>query len=170
MAISLSKIAEMVDAAGRPQQALEHYERALTIHERLVAADPENATLKLDVASDYNRLATTQARIGNREAALANHSLAVAMTRELSAGNPENVELRVAVSLALLGRGDAYAQFGRAAPAGARAEDLTAAERDYVEAVGVLDRLQTEGVIQGSDVATLEAARRELERIRSDRS
>jgi hypothetical protein len=40
----------------------------------------------------------------------------------------------------------------------------SAAERDY--AVELLSKLQRDGVIQGTDVETLESARRELSRIR----
>jgi non-specific serine/threonine protein kinase/serine/threonine-protein kinase len=156
VAISQSKIAEMLDASGRPREAVKEYERALAIHQSLTAADPRNESLKLEVASDHNRLATVQAKLGDR-ASIGNHDRAVAATRALSASNRSNVELRVALALALTGRGDAHAIFS----------DLAAAERDYVEAIEVLSTLQQEGAIQGTDVETLEAARKELAAIRT---
>ena len=170
VAISVSKIAEMLDASGKTAQSLAEYERALQIHQALAAADPANDSVKLEVASDHNRLATAQAKLGMRAASLANHDRAVAMSRELRAANPKNVELTVAVALAQLGRGDAYAGFGRKASGAARVTDLQRAERDYLAGIELLTRLQQEKAIEGTDVETLENARAELARIRADLS
>ena len=159
LAISQSKIAEMLDAAGDRQAAVREYERALRIHQSLAAADPKNDSLQLEIASDYNRLATTQAKLGDR-ASLANHDRAVSMTRALSAANAKNIELQVAVALALTGRGEARVGF----------KEWSAAERDYAEGVELLSKLQRDGAIQGTDVETLESARKELSRIRGQLS
>ena len=167
VAISLSKIAEMLDAIGRTSESLPDYQRALEIHQALAAGDPENDSTRLEVASDYNRLATAQAKLGLRAAALANHDRAVDMTRGLRTANPKNVELTVAVALAQLGRGDAYAAFGRKASGAARVTDLQRAERDYLDAIELLARLQQEKAIEGTDVQTLDNARAELARIRA---
>jgi eukaryotic-like serine/threonine-protein kinase len=155
VAISQSKIAEMLDAAGDRRAAVREYERALAIHQSLAASDPTNDSLQLEVASDYNRLATVQAKLGDR-ASLANHDRAVTMTRALSTANAQNIELQVAVALALTGRGEAYVHF----------KEWATAERDYAEAVGLLAKLQKDGAIQGTDVETLETARKELTTIR----
>ena len=137
----------MMDAAGDSAGAVREFERALAIHLAMAAADPANDTLTLEVASDYNRLATSQAKLGAREAALANHARAVTMTRDLQRENPANVELRVALGLALAGRADAYAGFARARASRTRADDLAAAERDYAESVRST-RLQKAGSIE----------------------
>jgi serine/threonine protein kinase/tetratricopeptide (TPR) repeat protein len=155
VAISQSKIAEMLYNAGRSKEAVPEFERALAMHQNLAAADPTNASLKLEVASDYNRLATAQAQLKDR-AAIANHDRAVAMTRALRAENTGNTELTVAFALALAGRGDAHVLFA----------ELPAAERDYVESVGLLEKLEREGAIHGTDAETLENNRKELARIR----
>jgi hypothetical protein len=47
---------------------------------------------------------------------------------------------------------------------------LANAERDYAEAVQILEKLQQEGAIDGTDVTTLENARTELARIRQELS
>ena len=101
VAISVSKIAEMMDAGGHSADAVRWFERALAIHVAMAAADPANDSLTLELASDYNRLATSQAKLGARDAALANHTRAVTMSRDLQRENPANVELRVALGLAL---------------------------------------------------------------------
>jgi len=171
IAISVSKIAEMLDGSGRSTDAAREYQRALDIHLDLAAADPANDSLKLELASDYNRLATAQAKIGARQPALANHSRAVGMSRELQRKNPTNVELRVALGLALAGRADAYGLLARTRPArSSRAADLEAAERDYAESVEIFSALQQAGSIQGTDLETLENNRRELAKVRAERS
>jgi eukaryotic-like serine/threonine-protein kinase len=169
VAISRSKIADILDNNGRSAEAVKEYEAALAIHQALATADPDNDGLKLEVATDYNRLATAQVRAGARPHALANHNRAVAMVREIRAANLANVELSVALALGLLGRGDGYAAFARRPGAATRAEDLAAAERDYVEGVAILEALQKAGTIEGTDVTTLENGRKELERIRRER-
>jgi eukaryotic-like serine/threonine-protein kinase len=168
-AISRSKIAEMLDRNGRSDEAVREYEAALAIHQGLATADPDNDGLKLELASDYNRLATAQVKTGARAPSLANHTRAVTMARELRADNPANVELGVALALALLGRGDAYAAFARGGSA-TRRDDLAAAERDYVEGIQILELLEKAGTIEGTDVTTLENARKEIERIRRERA
>ncbi len=155
VAISQSKVAEMLDASGHSQEAVREFERALATHQSLSANDPQNDSLKLEVASDYNRLATVQAKLNDR-ASIGNHDRAVAMARALGDANPANVELRIAVALALSGRGDAHIRF----------EDWPAAERDYAESVDLLSKLQQQGAIHGTDLETLENARKELTRIR----
>jgi serine/threonine protein kinase/tetratricopeptide (TPR) repeat protein len=170
LAICHSKLGEMLDALGRPAEAIGHYEQGLAMHQSLAAADPNNVSFKAEVASSHNRLATAQAKVGARALSLSNHGRAVAMSRELTAANPADVELRMAIALALTGRGDAYAGFARDRVAGSTpADDLAAAERDYVEAVEILSSLQQGRALEGSDLATVENARKELARIRAER-
>jgi hypothetical protein len=126
--------------------------------------------MQLELASDYNRLATSQAKLGARDAALANHDRAVAMSRDLQRGNPANVELRVALGLALAGRADAYAGFARAPSAPARAADLAAAERDYAESVAIYTALREAGSIEGTDLETLQNNLAALEQVRRERA
>jgi len=166
MAISQSKVAEMLDAAGQSSEALREYARALDTHQSLAASDPGNQSFKAEVASDHNRLATVQASLGQRAPSLSNHTSAVTMSRELAAANAGNIELRVALALALMGRGDANVLFARSSRS--RAADLANAERDYAEAVQILEKLQQENAIEGTDVTTLENARKELGRIRQE--
>jgi tetratricopeptide (TPR) repeat protein len=168
LAISVYKIAEMEDGRGRGAEAVRHYQRALSIHQSLMAADPGNDNYKLEVASDYSSLAVTQAKMGDREASIANHSRAVNMARALSRANPANVELTLSVGLALIGRADAYALIGRRASAAQRREDLTAAERDYAEAVSIMSELQSGGSIDGTDLDTLARVRKDLDGVRAE--
>ena len=165
VAIGIFKVGALLESLGRRREALPQFERALTLHLGLRAADPDNEALAAQLASDYNGLATTQAKLGIRESSLANHEHAIDMSRRLSAENPSDIELRVALALALTGRGEAYVIFGRRN--GPRAfDDLRSAERDYDEAVRLLEALKQQGAIEGSDLQSLEDARTELARVR----
>jgi non-specific serine/threonine protein kinase/serine/threonine-protein kinase len=168
LAISVYKIAEMTDARGNGAEAVRHYQRALSIHEALMAADPGNDSYKLEVASDHSSLAVTQAKLGDRMSSLTNHTRAVDMCRELSRSNPANAELRLSVGLALTGRADAYALLARKVTAAARRDDLAAAERDFAEAEAIMGKLQEEGAIEGTDLATLQRIRKDLESVRRE--
>jgi tetratricopeptide (TPR) repeat protein len=171
LSIGYSKIAQLLDALGQTAKALPEQERATDIHRRLAIADPGSSSMKAELASDHNRLATLQAKLGMRGPALSNHDRAVNISRELSAANVVNYEWRFALGSALTGRGDAFALFARRVPPPAtRADDLRAAERDYVEAVDILQKLKDEGSIVGTDIEYLDNARAELEKIRGERA
>jgi hypothetical protein len=123
------------------------------------------------VASDYNRLATAQAKIGARQASLTSHTRAVSMVRALQQSDPANVELRVALGLALAGRADAQAAFARGRPVlSPPAVDLEAAERDYAESVAIFTALQEAGAIQGTDLETLQNNRQQLAKVQAERA
>ena len=126
---------------------------------------------KLEVASDHNRLATVQAKLGERAATIENHNLAVTMSRAISAANPANIEQRIAVVLALAGRADAVALLARRrVPGSTPAADFDMAERDYAEAMSVMEGLHAKGLLHGTDLETLENGRKELARIREERA
>ena len=63
------------NAIGQTEQGLAEARRATDIHRRLAAADPNSSDMKQELASDYNREATLQAKLGLRDAALANQAL-----------------------------------------------------------------------------------------------
>ena len=133
---------EMLDARGRTREALAEYEKAMAIHQSLSSADPTNSRARLELATDLAAMGTVQAKLGMRAASLANHTRTVEMCRALSAENEDNVEWRVAIALALVGRADASGLLAKSAPPAVRADDLASAERDYVEAIGILEKLQ----------------------------
>lgn len=168
LAIGFFKIAGMLDERGKTREALDHYKRALAIHQGLAAADPENASLELEVASDYSALGLIETKLGDRTTALAHHARAVTAARQLREANPGNVELRVAIALALMERGSSYTQFARSRGSASRPDDLRSAERDYAEALQIMTTLQEQGDIEGTDLETLEKARRELEAVRQE--
>jgi tetratricopeptide (TPR) repeat protein len=158
----------MLDQRGKYRDAVRQYQRALAIHQALMASDTGNDAYRLEVASDYSSLAVTQAKMGERTASIGNHTRAVSMTRELSKANPANAELRLSVALALTGRADAHALLSKSAPATLRREDLTSAERDYAEAAAIFGTMQDEGLIEGTDRQTFERVRSDLDRVRKD--
>ena len=168
VAIGRFKMGALLDSMGRWREAVPEIERALALHEGLAAADPNNEAVAAEIATDHNGLATVLAKLGDRPTSLKHHVQAVEMSRRLSTANPADVELRVALALALSGRGEAYATFAREHRSQARPADLLAAERDYQESVDVLSALQREGAIEGTDLTSLEDARRQLAKVRQE--
>ncbi len=166
LVISQAKIGLMLDALGRTREGIAESRSALALLERLGKADPGNESIKADLASNYNQLATMLVKVRDRQGALSYHERAVALSRELSRANPRDVELRVAVALAVAGRGDAYAAFARLPGAPNRRADLAAAERDYSESVDLFTALEREGAIAGTDLESLAANRAALQRVR----
>jgi non-specific serine/threonine protein kinase/serine/threonine-protein kinase len=166
LAIGWYKMGEMLDARGRTREALAEYEKAMAIHQSLSSADPTNSRARLELATDLAAMGTVQAKLGMRASSLANHSRTVEMCRALTAENEDNVEWRMAVALALVGRADASGLLAESAPPAVRAADLASAERDYVEAIGIMEKLQAARAIEGTDVKTLETTRQKLETLR----
>ena len=111
VAIGRFKMGALLDRLGRSREAVGEFERALALHEGLAAADPHNVAMAAEIATDHNGLAMTLARLGDRPGALQHHASAVELCRRLAAANPGDVELRVALALALSGRGEAYQTF-----------------------------------------------------------
>ena len=172
MAISLSKIAEMLDAAGGSADAVREFQRALDIHLALAAKDPASDSLKLELASDYNRLATGAGEDRAREASLVNHTRAVTMSRELQ--REESIQRRAAGRVRpgaggpggrLRSASPAAARRGRPGPLTSNRPSVTTPSRSRSS-----PGLQKAGSIQGTDLETLENNRRELERVRTERS
>ena len=128
--------------------------------------------MTLEVASDQNRLATAQAKLGNRQASLANHTRAVTTTRVLREANADNVELTVALALALGGRADALLTFARklAVPFDAHRRSRRCGAR-LRRVGGAPDQAASDPAPStGRTCTTLENHRKELARIQSERS
>ena len=149
---------------------LQQKQRATDIHRRLVAADPQSSDMKQELASDHNREGTLQAKLGIREPALANHTRAVEISRELAEANPSDYELRFALAQAQAERADAYVQLARDRRSPSRAENLAAAERDLTSALDIYKKLQVAGTFAASDIEYVNAARAQLEKVRSERA
>ena len=170
LAIGHSKMAQLLDATGKTAEGLAEQHRATDIHRRLVAADAQSSDMKQELASDHNREGTLQAKLGMREAALTNHTRAVDISRELADANPSDYELRFALGMAHAERADAYLQFARGVRSSSRAADLAAAERDYLTALDIYQKLQDAGTFAASDMTYVDAARAQLKKARAERA
>ena len=81
----------------------------------------------------------------------------------MSAANAANVEHRIAVALALDGRGNAYAELRpRASSAHARCRFWPPPSATTPSLVVITRSLKDKGVIHGTDLQTLDDAQREL--------
>ena len=156
VAISTFKVAELLENAGKLPEAIVQYEAALDIHERLAAADPQNSEFQAQIASDVSGLGRAQGKQGDSARALTSHARAVAISRELSSADPANVEARLAVALALVDRAQTLERLRQPADA----------VGDYEEAVAIMQALQQQGAIEGTDAQTLADAQAALARLR----
>jgi serine/threonine protein kinase/tetratricopeptide (TPR) repeat protein len=170
LAIGHSKMAQLLDATGKTAEGLAEQQRATDIHRRLVAADPQSSDMRQELASDHNREGTLQAKLGMREPALTNHTRAVDISRDLTEANPSDYELRFALGMAHAERGDAYLQFARGVRSSSRAADLAAAERDYLTALDIYQKLQDAGTLAASDMTYVDTARAQLNKARAERA
>ncbi|MGD9903738.1 MAG: protein kinase [Vicinamibacterales bacterium] len=167
LAIGYYKLAEREEAAGRLREALASLERAATIQEQLAAADPDNARARAETATNDGFRGRLLARLGQRGPALASLDRAVTVMETLSRANPDNVEWRIAVALALEARGDSRQVL--ADGAARRPDDRLAAARDYAEALAILEALDRDGGLEGTDAETLVALRAKHDRLVADR-
>jgi eukaryotic-like serine/threonine-protein kinase len=165
-AISRSKIAGLLLDRGHHAEALREYRRVLDLHLRLAASDPGNVPVVRELASDHHFLARALTSAGDHDEAVRHHDEAVRISRALSARDRADIERQVAVALALNGRGDAYAALAAARPA-ERRHALVEAERDYAEAVAILEPLQQKGAIESTDVTSLNTLRDLLAKVRA---
>lgn len=77
---------------GDSQRALASYRKALAIREALVAADPENATNRLELARCHNKVGDVLAKMGNLAAASANYREARLLSELLVAREPASLD------------------------------------------------------------------------------
>ena len=92
------------------------------------------------------------------------------LSRELAEANPSDYELRFALGMAHAERADAYLQFARAVRPSSREADLDAAERDYLTALDIYQKLQDAGTFAASDMTYVDNAREQLQKARAERA
>jgi tetratricopeptide (TPR) repeat protein len=118
VSVSLGKLADFLASRGLPgdaTQALGHYQRSLTVRERLLAANPESAQATRDVSVSLNGLADFLARRGlpgDAEQALGHFQRCNDMFERLLAANPESAEAARDVAVSLIKLADFQARRG----------------------------------------------------------
>jgi non-specific serine/threonine protein kinase/serine/threonine-protein kinase len=90
---------------GSFQRANELYEKALAIRRRLVAADPNDLSLQLELLGTMLNLARISEQFGDLEAALALQQQRLAIERGLAASH-DSEELRYNIAASLIGIGE----------------------------------------------------------------
>jgi tetratricopeptide (TPR) repeat protein len=78
----------------RYREARPHFERALALDDRRLAASPDNRSAKLDSAIDYGQLAGLLDRLGDTPQALTLLRKSMAIRQELADSDPEDVLTR----------------------------------------------------------------------------
>ena len=90
---------------GRIEEALEQFRTSIAIKETLLAAQPENDALKIELGDSYSWLGSVLQARGELDAALDMHRADVAVTEAALALDPANADFqwRLSAALHLLG-------------------------------------------------------------------
>jgi tetratricopeptide (TPR) repeat protein len=121
---AIGLIEEMI--RGNFDGALAAYHRALSITERLAAADPSNARWSLNLASTHTDVGDVERKLGDAEAARADYRRAADRLEALLAEHPRMDPARRALTLTLWGLGAVDLEFGPLPAALARFEQVVA--------------------------------------------
>lgn len=91
---------------GRTQDALAAYADALTIAQRLAAADPNDDAMRRLVAIAHQRTGAMLTALDRLDEARASHTAALDITSAIAQSDPSNVENRISLAADLLYLGD----------------------------------------------------------------
>jgi serine/threonine protein kinase/tetratricopeptide (TPR) repeat protein len=94
LAANYFRVGSITAEIGRKTDAIEAYQQALLIREKLVAAHPDAIQLRNELASTYNNLGNMQNEVGQREAAGKSYEQARQIQEQLVATQPEVDEYR----------------------------------------------------------------------------
>jgi tetratricopeptide (TPR) repeat protein len=105
-------MARSLEDSGDRNGALEHLQRALTIREKLAAADAADSDKQDDVSTTLENIARVLLAGGDQAGAFASYQRSVAIREKLAAANPADTEAQVSLarSYSILGRlaGDSH--------------------------------------------------------------
>ena len=111
--VALERIGDLLAGQGKRQDALAAYQEAHDIRNRLLAADPDNVTLKRDLSVSIDRIGQSRQALGDVEGAIAAFEQGVAASRAQLAQHPDDRQAQRDLSISLehiadleLGRGD----------------------------------------------------------------
>ena len=136
LAFGLRQVGDVEGNPGTPNVgnlagALESFERALVIDERVVAADPSDATAQRDLAMGHNKLGDVQQASGDLVGAEKSYRRALTIDEDLVATHPNNLEYRRDLSIS----------YGRVGELQQQAGDLTAALESFRHGLEIAEGL-----------------------------
>ena len=99
MAVSFWRLGRAQAATGDHSSALERYRQALALREPVVAADPQNARARDDVAAMWADMGNSLAAANDFAGAVAAFAQSLPMNQELSDAAPTNARLRARLAL-----------------------------------------------------------------------
>ena len=99
LAISHSRIGEILEINGDHQGAMNEYQKALAIREELYAADPNDPALQRDVAVSYFEIGEALTALGDITGALASRQKMLPIFQSLADKDPSNANNRRTVAL-----------------------------------------------------------------------
>jgi tetratricopeptide (TPR) repeat protein len=88
--VSYNKVAGVLEAQGKLQEALDAYQQSLAIAKRLAEQDKSNAGWQQDLAASYDKVAGVLEAQGDLAGALKNYRDKFAITEKLASQDPTN--------------------------------------------------------------------------------
>lgn len=112
LAVSYERIADVMMAQGRREEALASYRKSLAIAEKL-AADPTNADAQHDLSISYNKVGDVLFELRQHQEALDLYRKSLAIVEKLVAADPGNAERQRDLALGHEEIGDALVAEGQ---------------------------------------------------------
>jgi tetratricopeptide (TPR) repeat protein len=105
LSLAHNRVGEALSRGGRREEALDSFERSLSIRQALAAATPDNEA-KRALALSYERVGDELFNLGRREPALAAYQAALSTREQLVSSQPDKLEWQadLAVSFDRIGR------------------------------------------------------------------
>lgn len=105
-------LGDILWSAGANEQALSHYEKAMTFFNELSGEDPANLKYRSRVNAVLNGIGHVQEQMDDLPGALESYTRMLTADRELLAAEPNNDEYRRGVAVSYLKVGDAQSSIG----------------------------------------------------------
>jgi tetratricopeptide (TPR) repeat protein len=115
LARSHSTLAVLLMEAGKPAEALQEFQNALAMQQKLADANPAVTGFQSDLALSHNNVGTVLVRTGKPEEALAEWRKALAINQKLADAHPAVADYQSAVAGTHNNIGDLLSQMGKPA-------------------------------------------------------
>jgi tetratricopeptide (TPR) repeat protein len=112
VSFSCNQLGELLRELGRTKEALECFEKSLSIAKRLAAGEPENALLANALSLSYHHLGNVQRDLGNVSVALDYCEKSLRIVIRLAASAPKDAELERALGVSYNKLGDLQRDLG----------------------------------------------------------
>lgn len=157
LAVSHRFLGEFKVMMQEPQQALEHYSRAVELRQRLAEIDITNVKVQRDLAATIDMQATALWRVGRYDEAMQQHLEARHVFERLAAQHTEDADLLRSVSVSDFNLGELMSALAKqdAVDAASRNKRLRSAIDHYQSSLDVLLQMRDSGRLRRGDESAI---------------